>query len=173
MLFISNNLLAPTLIPLFLAGGAVGQDALSRAHIALNTLQDWYNPSSGLWNTCGWWNGANVMTMIADFAAVDPSVMDTATYVFNNTLIMAPASNPNPGPEMKKTHKRHEMSSRDSSPVDVSQWLDSAYDDDGWWALAWIAAYDVTEENAYLELAEGIFQGLVRMVFHGTTCTWY
>lgn len=173
MLFPSYGLLAPALIPLLLAGGTVAEDARSRAHLALNTLQDWYNPSSGLWDTCGWWNGANILTVIADFAAVDASVMDTATYVFNNTLIQAPASNPHPGPEVKTTHKRHEMSSRASSPVKASQWLDSAYDDDGWWALAWIAAYDVTEENAYLELAEGIFQGLVRMILHHTTCLLY
>lgn len=161
MLFPSFGLLAPTLIPLLLAGGTAAQNARSRAQIALTTLQDWYNPSTGIWNTCGWWNGANVMTVIADLAAVDPSTMDTATYVFNNTLIRAPASNPNPGPEIRTNQKRHEMSARASSSVNASQWLDSAYDDDGWWALAWIAAYDVTEDNSYLELAEGIFQGLV------------
>lgn len=169
----SSSLLAQVLIPLLLAGGTVGEDARSRAHIALDTLQDWYNPSSGLWETRQWWNSASVMTTIADFAAVDRSVMDTATYVFNNTLHKAPASNPNPGPEVKTNYRRHEMSSRASSPVNASQWLDSAYDDDGWWALAWIAAYDVTEENAYLELAEGIFKALVRRILHNTTCPLY
>lgn len=163
MLFSSRGLLAPALIPLLLSGVTVADDARSRAHTALNTLQDWYNATSGLWDTCGWWNGANVMTAIADLAAVDPSVMDTASYVFNNTLIMAPASNPHPGPEVKTASKRHAVSSRATSAVNASQWLDSAYDDDGWWALAWIAAYDVTEENTYLELAEGIFSGLVCM----------
>lgn len=161
MLLPSYGLLASTLIPLLLAGGTAAQDARSRAQTALTVLQDWYNPSTGLWNTCGWWNGANVMTAIADLAAVDPSTMDIATYVFNNTLIQAPAVNPHPGPEIKTNSKRHEMSARASSPVNASQWLDSAYDDDGWWALAWIAAYDVTEDNIYLELAEGIFQALV------------
>lgn len=173
MLFLSYSLLAPALIPLLLAGGTVGQDATSRAQTALHTLQEWYNESTGLWNTCGWWNGANVMTAIADLALLDPSVHDTATYVFNNTLNTAPASNPNPGPEVKQKPKRHEMSSRASSPVNASEWLDSAYDDDGWWALAWIAAYDVTEENAYLELAEGIFEALVRIISCETPRAWY
>ena len=71
----------------------------SRAETALSELQTWYNESSGLWNTCGWWNGANCMTMLADLAAIDSSVLDTATYVFNNTYVVAPAVNPDPGVE--------------------------------------------------------------------------
>jgi hypothetical protein len=108
------------------------------------------------------------MTAIADLALIDPSVVGTANYVFNNTLNKAPSSNPNPGPEVKATSKRS-VYSRTGDSANASQWLDSAYDDDAWWALAWIAAYDVTEENAYLSLAEGIFDALVCIIFHSYT----
>jgi predicted alpha-1,6-mannanase (GH76 family) len=40
---------------------------------------------------------------------------------------------------------------------DPYDWVDGYYDDDLWWALAWITAYDVTDNHIYLSLAEGIF----------------
>lgn len=158
MLFSHCKLLTVALIPLLLVRDTVADLASQRAQTALSALQEWYNPTSGLWNTCGWWNGANCMTVIADLAAADSSIMGTATYVFNNTYFNAPFSNPYPGSEQRTISSDHA-----SNAANASQWLDSAYDDDGWWALAWIAAYDVTMHNAYLELAEGIFSSLVSM----------
>lgn len=145
--------LFPFLVGLTIPGFAVAEDAKSRAQVALTTLQSWYNATSGLWDTCGWWNGANCMTAIADLTAVDPSVSDTATYVFENTLRKAPTYNPQPGPEVQ-AQSRYQS-------ANASEWLDSAYDDDAWWALAWIAAYDVTSDDTYLGLAQGLFSSLV------------
>lgn len=143
----------PFLVGLTIPGFAVAEDAKSRAQVALNALQNWYNATSGLWDTCGWWNGANCMTAIADLAVVEPSVSETAIYVFENTLHMAPAYNPEPGPEVQ-AQSRYQS-------ANASEWLDSAYDDDAWWALAWIAAYDVTNDDTYLGLAQGLFSSLV------------
>ena len=36
-------------------------------------------------------------------------------------------------------------------------YLNNFYDDEGWWALAWIAVYDATKDNAYLQQAQSIF----------------
>lgn len=161
MLFSFYRSIASALISALLSRTVVASDVKSRAETALYTLQDWYNETSGLWDTCGWWNGASVMTAVADLALVDSSVKETAVHVFNNTFHVAPAaSNPHPGPEVKTVFQR-DLSSRGQNAGNASDWLDSAYDDDGWWALAWIAAYDVTKEDAYLDLAEGIFSGLV------------
>lgn len=158
MLFSGRSL---TLLPL-LCTHVIADDALARARTALDTLQTWYDPTTGLWTTRQWWNSASAMTTVANLAIVDPSVMDTALYVFNNTFNLAPASNPHPGPEVKTVFQRRDLLSRAGNSGNASQWLDSAYDDDGWWALAWIAAYDVTGNDDYLELAEGIFAALVR-----------
>ncbi|KAJ5097003.1 CAZyme family GH76 [Penicillium angulare] len=169
MLFSARRLFVPTLTAsLLLPGVSFAEDAKSRAGTALDALQVWYNTTSGLWDTVGWWNGANCMTTIADLAALDPSVMKTADFVFNNTFLNAPSSNPNPGPETRTNTKRDGLLPRTNYAGNSSDWLDSAYDDDGWWALAWIAAYDVTEENSYLNLAEGIFASLADT--WGTRC---
>lgn len=160
MLLSHCNYRALALIPLLLARETVANSARQNAQTALNALQEWYNPKTGLWNTCGWWNGANCMTVIADLAAVDSSVMNTATYVFSNTFSNAPSSNPHPGPEQRTVSS---LSDHASNAVNASEWLDSAYDDDGWWALAWIAAYDVTMHEPYLNLAEDIFSSLVSL----------
>ncbi|KAJ5612955.1 CAZyme family GH76 [Penicillium lagena] len=168
MLFSPHAVVAPVLGSLLLARGTLADDPTQRAEAALATLQNWYNSTSGLWDTCGWWNGANCMTVIADLAAVDSSVMNTATNVFKNTFQVAPISNPNPGSQNTRISRRSRRIVSNAASSNVSQWLDGANDDDGWWALAWIAAYDVTNEPSYLELAEGIFSSL--SASWGTNC---
>ncbi|KAF2710144.1 glycoside hydrolase family 76 protein [Pleomassaria siparia CBS 279.74] len=46
---------------------------------------------------------------------------------------------------------------------DPYSWLDGFYDDDLWWALGYIAAYDVTKKAEYLTLSEGIFNAVARV----------
>lgn len=125
------------------AFGAANYTAYSET--ALETLQNWYNTTTGLWDTCGWWNGANCMTAIADLAAVDPSVLATATSVFATTFTQAPAFNPNPQVALFERiglesvgssygDRKHEALKKRTD--ESSGWVDSCYDDDGWWALA-------------------------------------
>lgn len=38
-----------------------------------------------------------------------------------------------------------------------SGFLNNYYDDEGWWALAWIAAYDGTGNAQYLNMSQQIF----------------
>ena len=40
--------------------------------------------------------------------------------------------------------------------------LNNYYDDEGWWALAWISVYDLTKERRYLTEATSIFEGMHR-----------
>jgi hypothetical protein len=145
--------------------------ALAESQAALTTLQTWYNTTSGLWNTCGWWNGANAMTVLADLASIDSSTLPTALYVFNNTYNVAPSVNPAPGVEKVNKNGMPITTYPPGWPffhpkegVNASQWLDGYYDDDSWWALAWIAAYDVSKNEEYLGLAIGIFEDLVRKI---------
>jgi hypothetical protein len=60
--------------------------------------------------------------------------------------------------------KPAKLNARDeAAPVyDPYAFLDGFYDDDLWWALAFIGAYDVTEKTEYLKLSEGIFNAVAR-----------
>jgi len=63
--------------------------AQTKAEVAFNTLQSWYNKGNGLWDTTGWWNSANCLTTIGDLAAIDNTVSSTVQNVFSNTFTQA------------------------------------------------------------------------------------
>ena len=73
---------------------SVQADYKANAEAAFQVLQQYYNTTSGIWDTCGWWNGANCMTAIADLAAADSSILGTVTSVFAHTYTQAPQVNP-------------------------------------------------------------------------------
>lgn len=103
-----------------------------RAALAIKALQRWYDPHTGLYRTTGWWNSANAITTLAD----DSRAAHTKKFnsVFRDTLKAA-----------QKT-----------SPGFINQY----YDDEGWWALAWIDVYDQTHHEQYLNMAESIFRDM-------------
>lgn len=127
------------------------------AEQALDTLQQWYDTDSGVWTSTGWWNCGNCLTVIGDLAAVDPSTTDTVTDVFANTFAQAKA----PGGDDAKRVKKASLPRRDAQAVDNSaNFVNDLYDDEGWWALGWIQAYDVTNNTDYLATAVGIFNDM-------------
>ena len=116
-------------------GGAVttSQSYTQQAASGIQTLQQWYLPATGLYaSPSGWWNAANSITVLANYERVSGDTSYDS--VIANTFAAAQAAHAN--------------------------FLDSYYDDDGWWALAWIDAYDVTGDPAYLSMAESIFTAI-------------
>jgi len=115
------------------------------ATAAVSTLQDWYDEQAGLWliptqpnmpDTTGWWNSANALYALIDYMANT----HTSGYagVIENTF------------------------SRNSG----GNFLNQFYDDEGWWALAWINACDFTADAAqkqnYLTMAKTIFEDMTK-----------
>jgi predicted alpha-1,6-mannanase (GH76 family) len=92
-------------------------------------LQQWYN-EDGLWDSAGWWNGANCLE------AIESVIEATNGREYRDVL--------------RTTFEKN--SGKD--------FLNEYYDDEGWWALAWIRAYDLTGERRYLAMAEKIFDDM-------------
>jgi predicted alpha-1,6-mannanase (GH76 family) len=109
------------------------QSYTQQAASGIQTLQQWYQQSTGLYTSpSNWWNAANSVTVLANYEQVSG---DTSYYsVIANTFAAAQGSHAN--------------------------FVNEFYDDDGWWALAWIDAYDVTGNPAYLSMAETIFTAI-------------
>ncbi len=113
------------------AGGS-SQDRASlqkRAAQGIKTLQSWFEPEKGLYRTTGWWNSANAITAVADYTRVTNDRQFAGVF----PIVLSAAQQTSPG------------------------FLNDYYDDEGWWALAWVGVYDVTHEQRYLAMAGLIF----------------
>ena len=114
---------------------------LPRVESGFRSLQKWYNPETCLWETTSWWNAANITTALIRYSAVTDSqkYLPLIDQVFehNKDFVI-------PGKDGKPDKK-------------VTNFLNEYYDDEGWWALAWIDAYRLTGQKKYLEMAQTIF----------------
>jgi predicted alpha-1,6-mannanase (GH76 family) len=93
-------------------------------------LQRTYQLSTGQWKGALWWQQANVLEVTIDYSLRT----HTTSYIGN----IATTFNANKG----------------------NSFLNTYYDDEGWWALAWIKAYDLTHTDDYLAMAKTIFNDM-------------
>ncbi|HEV2330052.1 MAG TPA: glycoside hydrolase family 76 protein [Verrucomicrobiae bacterium] len=107
-----------------------GDDFNADTAIGASTLQQWYDSTNGLWNSTGWWNAANCV-----------EALENAAFVNNNSQYRNVISN---------------IFAKNLG----GNFLDNYYDDDGWWANAWIRAYDETGNSSYLNMAQTIFNAM-------------
>jgi Glycosyl hydrolase family 76 len=120
-------------LPLVCAAQAITTHASSEfkehASVGVRALQTWYSKGTGQYETTGWWNSANAITVLDDYMELSHS--KEYRPILGNTFSIA-----------QRTHK---------------DFLNNFYDDEGWWALAWISTYDLTRDPKYLAMAEVIF----------------
>jgi predicted alpha-1,6-mannanase (GH76 family) len=104
-------------------------DYRAAAAAGTGVLQRWYSRRTGLWKKVGWWNSANALTTVIRYsrATGDRSYLE----VVENTFTRAQRGTPG--------------------------FLNEFYDDNLWWALAWVAAADLAGEERYLRTAQAIF----------------
>ena len=133
---------------LFVAGVAGAQQTtVERAGVAAAAVQRFYVPATGLFCSGGggggdcWWYSANELTALVDYSRA--AKLKDAVGVLANTYTAAKFMSPQ----------------RDT----IGPFLDSWTDDDGWWGLAWVDAYDYAKvydpdhAERYLALAKDIF----------------
>jgi predicted alpha-1,6-mannanase (GH76 family) len=132
----AKKILLATICVLMMVGAGQAQSADTsnglKAAYAVRTLQQWYKQDTGLYaQPTGWWNTANAITVLADYSRATGSTLYFP--VMANTFVNAsPASH-------------------------TKDFLNEYNDDEGWWALAWIDSYDLTNNVQYLAMAETIF----------------
>jgi predicted alpha-1,6-mannanase (GH76 family) len=108
-------------------------DYRAYAAAGIEALQQWYRRWTGCWRTTGWWNSANALTAVIAYIqrTGDQRHLDVVEHTFRAA---------------RRVH---------------ADFLVSFYDDNGWWGLAWIAAFDLAGDVRYLEAARAIFANLL------------
>jgi predicted alpha-1,6-mannanase (GH76 family) len=144
-MFLMRGLVSLSLGWVLLACALLGRsETPARSEKAVVALQKWYVPETGIYRTTGWWNSANAITALANYSRV----AKTQEYIpiFANTLEKA-----------------------QTGPDGAAGFLNKYYDDEGWWALAWIDVYDLTGEEKYLSQAWAIFKDM-QLGWEDETC---
>jgi predicted alpha-1,6-mannanase (GH76 family) len=135
------------LAPHFAAAAATDSEnksAADRASVAAAAVQTFYDPATGLFcedvGDCWWWL-ANELTALIDYSKAAKSQVALADIATTYT----------------------EARYRGPQKNSIGPFLDTWTDDDGWWGLAWVDAYDYTKiydpahADRYLALSENIF----------------
>ncbi len=101
-----------------------------RARLAMAVLQSDYDQPSGLYDGTHWWSGANMLEVTLDYTRE----LGDASYLasVDNTFEKQKGGN----------------------------FINEFYDDEGWWALAWLRAYDLTGQQKYLDMAKVLFDDI-------------
>lgn len=94
---------------------------------AVDALVRSYDARSGVWPTTGWWNSANALNALTNYMIISGD--HRYVWVVENTF----------------TKKRNAAR---------GDFTNDFIDDTGWWALAWISAYDLTGDVRYLQTAQ-------------------
>lgn len=124
-----------TVLCSFKAHSACPGGAAERAAATAEKLLSIENSTNHLWQRAGWWNSANILEALIDYHHLTGKNFAKQLDVIYNKNI-----------------------NRGKGDFITA----NAFDDNAWWALAWLKAYDMTQNTRYLSTAEAIFQDMVK-----------
>jgi predicted alpha-1,6-mannanase (GH76 family) len=160
-----------------LQGPAGAKPYIQEARRAIEVLQNtWYNSSTGLWESTGWWNSANCLTVLVDSGIIDVINGQYVADIVNNTFYQAQQVDA----QVVKTTQTNGLvqsnyskllggSGQARSPGErdrtrmrgAPNFRNNYYDDEGWWLWAFLRAFDLTSDTKYLTMAEDIFADML------------
>ncbi|KAK6853392.1 hypothetical protein PG995_010204 [Apiospora arundinis] len=155
------------------------QTYTANTNAGIDALQGWYNNKTGLWDSTGWWNSANCLTVLADYAALNPQPSSKVNIpdVIQNTYEQAQKTQIMAIKTLDVGHRGMVVSSytrlakggrmhirSDIGKRGFDNFLNDYYDDEGWWALALIRAHDLgvqgLGDQTYIQAANEIFEDM-------------
>jgi len=114
---------------------------LAAGAAGMAVLQSFYNKSRGQWqsgNVNGWWSSACCLYSTIDYCRIT----GTTIYLGDIPQTFAVA--------------------RLNNPSGTDGFVDTAYDDCGWWGITWVNAYDLTGNADYLKMAKNLFETMTQ-----------
>ncbi len=120
----------------------------SGANLLVEELNGLYSKGTGMWETSSWWKSANVLTILVKYgkANEDEDIKKIVSNTFDKT-------------------KEFEVKAQNGNEAWICKnYINDFYDDEGWWALAWLDAWEWTGDIRYLEMA--------RLIFNDITTGW-
>jgi predicted alpha-1,6-mannanase (GH76 family) len=107
-------------------------DRSQHVEATARVLAETYDENTGLFRGTGWWNSANGISALVEAARVLHTTEFDA--IFQTTFSAA----------------QHQ----------ASGFRNEFYDDEGWWALAWLDVYDLRGDRRNLEMSKSIFDDM-------------
>lgn len=111
----------------------------------MNTLLKSRDQIKGMWPDAGWWNSANLLTAVIRYADVSGQKEELVPVIQDI---------------FKKTRKFPLYNDKGELSSYCENYINDYYDDEAWWALAWIEAYKLTKDTEYLKMAKTIFEDM-------------
>ena len=117
----------------------------TKMHASLELSLTWRTDSTGIWETAGWWNSANLLTAVIRYAEVTKNKKEIVPVI----------------EDVYNKAKHYPIADSTGTVVRYcDNFINDYYDDEGWWALAWINAFRLTNDKKYLNMAETIFEDM-------------
>ena len=130
-----------------LSSGHSANQYSDHAEVIVHTLHTLRQPGPWLWRRSLWWNSANIFEALLDHDSLS-------------------------GHSSVKLCHRLYACNHLRFGGGFKNW---AFDDEAWWAMAWIKAYDRTADKKYLKVSEGIFTDMASKAWDdkcGGGCHW-